>query len=150
MMVIYDRKWISKMIVSGPIWVQLPSFEGQNRQLYIYTIWTAVMAGVWFLAGRLPYIFLTLGSFPCWHTPAAHRSPLWDDSCLTQAGHAMIEKHPFAVCIRRAFVEAVCLVGRVLQGNLNAVKESKVWEVQYQMYAKNWSFFGGLTAAYFN
>ncbi len=64
------------------------------KHAVVYTVWAVMMAGVWFLAGRFPCIFLTLGSFPCWHSPAAHRSPLWDDSCLTQtgSGHALVEK----------------------------------------------------------
>ena len=58
-------------------------------------------AGVRLLTGRFPCVFLTLGSFPCWHSPAAYRSPLWDDSCSTQTctGHALKRNYrPYFLC----------------------------------------------------
>lgn len=102
--------------------------------VYVYTAWTVMMAGAWLLAGRFPCVFLTLGSFPRWHTPEAHRSPLWDDSCLTQTcpGHALVKKNKnilafFLRWYNMLFLYAFLLVCKVLWSNLNAVIGEQNW-----------------------
>lgn len=147
-----DCGW-SNVITSATIW------RIKHAGAHIYCIDSSdgrcLEAGVCLLTGRFPCVFLTLGSFPCWHTPAAYRSPLWDDSNMyrtcpgrkTSFHNSCIDSTVICLCI--------FLVSKLLWSNLNGVigehNLERLCGVQCQIYAKkkdpcglHWCFCGGL------